>query len=309
MPSQKKNNRDFALWKAYKEEDASVVWDTSLGRGRPGWHIECSAMSRRFLGDSIDIHAGGVDLTFPHHENEIAQSEAFCGCQYCNFWVHNGFVNIDNEKMSKSLGNFRTLREACKEGIDVRAFRYLVLSSQYRAGLNFTPDVMTGAKKTVQRLDKWRGNLQATSRATEKVSGDSVDVLISKCISDFENGMKDDLNTPRACAALFGLVKGCEKMFKSDSMDKDGAQKVLTALEKLDSILGIFYEVPGREQPSASQSATDDAPAELVALLEERLVAKKAKDFGRADEIRELCATAGYTIVDAKDAPSTLKKI
>jgi cysteinyl-tRNA synthetase len=122
----KKNSRDFALWKAFKPEDSSVVWETRLGKGRPGWHIECSAMSRRFLGDSIDIHAGGVDLTFPHHENEIAQSEAFCGCTYCNVWVHNGFVNIDNEKMSKSLGNFRTLREACKDALDVRAFRYVV---------------------------------------------------------------------------------------------------------------------------------------------------------------------------------------
>lgn len=299
----KKNSRDFALWKAYKAEDGAVVWDTKIGKGRPGWHIECSAMSRRYLGDSFDIHAGGVDLTFPHHENEIAQSEAFCGCKYCNFWVHNGFVNIDNEKMSKSLGNFRTLREACKDALDIRAFRYLVISAQYRAGLNFTPDVLKSARKTVSRLDKFRANLRAV---TKPDGGASVRDLVSSGIADFERGMADDLNTPRACAALFGLVKGGERLIKADSIDKAGAGELLEALTTMDSILGVFYDVPGREEEQASKKEDEaaEAPAELIALLQERVEAKKAKDFARADAIRDQCAAAGFKIVDSKEGSS-----
>ncbi|EKX32351.1 hypothetical protein GUITHDRAFT_82387 [Guillardia theta CCMP2712] len=224
---EKKSSKDFALWKAYKPEDGEVTWETKLSKGRPGWHIECSAMSRRYLGDSFDIHAGGVDLTFPHHENEIAQSEAYCGCQYCRYWVHNGFVNINNEKMSKSLGNFLTLREAFKDPNDCRAFRYLVVSSQYRAALNFAPDVLQGARNTLKRLDKRRrekeeaaeGGRWEDNRMEEEAEERAESLQVEKSAArSLDGGMMDDLNTPRACAALFTFIKSTEKLLNTDQV-------------------------------------------------------------------------------------------
>jgi len=297
----KKNNRDFALWKAYKEADGEVFWDTQIGKGRPGWHIECSAMCRRYLGDSIDIHAGGVDLTFPHHENEIAQSEAFCGCEMCNVWMHNGFVNINNEKMSKSLGNHLTVRDVLKSPVECRAFRYFVVSSQYRAQLNFVEDAMKGSQNTVRRLDKWKAKLESVELES---GGDKVDALAEKCVADFEAGMKDDLNTPRACAALFTFVKSTEKLLNADKIDIAGASKVLEVMAQLDSVLGIFYQVPGFEEAEAAPAA--DVPDDLVALLEERLQAKADKNWARADEIRDICQERGFTIKDVKGGPSEL---
>ncbi|CAN0276869.1 unnamed protein product, partial [Ectocarpus sp. 4 AP-2014] len=154
--SEKEDAKDFALWKGYKPEDGEVFWDTSLGKGRPGWHIECSAMARKFLGDTLDVHAGGIDLVFPHHENEVAQSEGFTGKPFCRCWVHNAFVNVDGEKMSKSKGNFLTLKSTLATALDVRAFRYLVVSSQYRTTLGFSMKSLESAKNTLRRLDKLR---------------------------------------------------------------------------------------------------------------------------------------------------------
>jgi cysteinyl-tRNA synthetase len=174
--AEKGDAKDFALWKAYKEEDGPVFWETALGKGRPGWHIECSAMARRFLGETLDVHAGGVDLVFPHHENEIAQSEAATGQAFCRCWVHNGFVNVDNEKMSKSKGNFLTLRATLQTDLELRAFRYLVVTSQYRTPLNFNAEGLQGARKTVLRLDKLKAALadlaQQKGRGTEKGEGE-----------------------------------------------------------------------------------------------------------------------------------------
>ncbi|CAN0560878.1 unnamed protein product, partial [Ectocarpus sp. 12 AP-2014] len=154
--SEKEDAKDFALWKGFKPEDGEVFWDTPLGKGRPGWHIECSAMARKFLGDTLDVHAGGIDLVFPHHENEVAQSEGFTGKPFCRCWVHNAFVNVDGEKMSKSKGNFLTLKSTLATALDVRAFRYLVVSSQYRTTLGFSMKSLESAKNTLRRLDKLR---------------------------------------------------------------------------------------------------------------------------------------------------------
>lgn len=302
---EKANSRDFALWKAYKEADGEVFWDTKLGKGRPGWHIECSAMSRRYLGDSFDIHAGGVDLTFPHHENEIAQSEAFCGCEYCNVWVHNGFVNINNEKMSKSLGNFLTVRDTLTTALDARAFRYLVISSQYRQGLNFTPESLQSSKNTVKRLDKWRAKLLEVAGGAAPATKGEVKELGDKCIAGFVEAMKDDMNTPRACAQLFMLIKGTEKGLNAGSMEASCAAAALATLADMDQVLGMCYDPPGftAAEPAA---AVAEAPADLVALLEERLTAKAKKNWARADEIRDTCAARGFSIKDVKDGPSVL---
>jgi len=303
---EKANNRDFALWKSYKPEDGEVFWETKIGKGRPGWHIECSAMCRRYLGDSIDIHGGGIDLRFPHHENEIAQSEAYCGCEMCKYWVHNGFVNINNEKMSKSLGNFLTVRDLLKTPLEARAFRYFVVSSQYRQALNFSPEALSGASKTVQRLDKCKAKLHALLDADSGVEGEDVSKAAAKCVADFEAGLKDDLNTPRACAALFTFVKTTEKLLNTDKMDKKGAEQALATLATIDSVLGVYYEVPGMEEAKAEEEGPVEIPEDLAALLEERIKAKSDKDWGRADEIRAEVEARGFVIKDVKGGPSEL---
>ncbi|CAN0433539.1 unnamed protein product, partial [Laminaria digitata] len=194
----------FSVGQAYKDEDGDVFWETSLGKGRPGWHIECSAMARRYLGDTVDVHAGGIDLVFPHHENEIAQSEGFTGKPFCGCWVHNAFVNVDGEKMSKSKGNFLALKSTLETALDVRAFRYLVVSSQYRTTLGFSKTSLEGAKNTVRRLDKLRTALEAAAAiAGGEGGGDDSEAspelqqAVSKSLQGFDAGMNDDLNTPR----------------------------------------------------------------------------------------------------------------
>ncbi|CAM9552603.1 unnamed protein product [Discosporangium mesarthrocarpum] len=193
----KETVKDFALWKAYKPEDGDVAWETPLGRGRPGWHIECSAMAHKYLGETLDIHAGGVDLVFPHHENEIAQSEGFTGKPFCNCWVHNAFVNVDSEKMSKSKGNFLTLRGALATALDVRAFRFLVVSSHYRTTLNFSKEALAGARNTLKRLDKFRASLQQAAQGGGEGEEEYAKDAVARCLDQFAAGMDDDLNTPR----------------------------------------------------------------------------------------------------------------
>jgi len=241
----KRNVRDFALWKAFKEktdrEDAS--WEEPTGKikkGRPGWHLECSAMARKYLGDeTIDLHCGGCDLQFPHHENEIAQSEGVTGKTYCTCWVHNGFVNINDEKMSKSLGNFLTLRKACPKAFDVRAFRFFVISSQYQKQLSFTPQAMNAAKSALKRIDKVmqkiddsikkKSDTDADINTDSQDNNDGVDededddnyhnksLLekdVSKALINFDKALLDDLSMPRASASLFALIKLAENEFK-----------------------------------------------------------------------------------------------
>lgn len=305
----KEDARDFALWKAHKEEDGDVAWESSLGRGRPGWHIECSCMAMQYLGQELDIHGGGIDLVFPHHENEIAQSEALTGRPLSRFWVHNGFVNIDNEKMSKSLGNFRTLRDIVRKPNDARAFRYLVVSSQYRSALAFTEQCLQSARNTIKRLDALRARLNnvitESSGRRDNGPSDDIAVAISRAQVDFVKAMDDDLNTPRAAAAMFSLVNSAEKRLKAGSMEPASAACVLSCMEDMDRVFGVFYmpELGAGSDKTAAGDAdcTADAsrpPPHLVALLDERSVARKAKNFARADEIRDIMAAAGFAIVD-----------
>lgn len=289
--------RDFALWKSFKPEDADVFWDTSLGKGRPGWHIECTCMAMKYLGPELDLHGGGIDLVFPHHENEIAQSEALTGRPFSRFWVHNGFVNINNEKMSKSLGNFRTLRDIAKKPDDARAFRYLVVSSQYRSALAFTDQCFKSAKSTVKRLDALRKRLENADGdgGEEQISG-----VITLATEDFSKGMDDDFNTPRAAAAMFSIVNASEKMLKAKQMSAEVAQRVLRCLDEMDKVFGIFYTppMPTKESGSGSESPAQEVSPHLLELLEERATARKAKNFARADEIRDEISAEGFSIVD-----------
>lgn len=306
----KRDPRDFALWKAWKPTDGEVKWNSkSLGCGRPGWHIECSCMAMSILGEELDIHGGGIDLVFPHHENEAAQSEAFSGKKYSRFWLHNGFVNIDNEKMSKSLGNFKTLRDIVQnKRINARAFRYLVVSSQYRSALAFTDSSLKAARSTVIRLDTLRERLDAVKEST--VAGEGIAAVVEKARRDFRAGMNDDLNTPRATAAMFSLVKKAEKMLKQDTMDSENAKLTLQCLDEFDAVFGINY-VPAVEEIEEKEEDVESVPipAEVSALLDERNAARKMKDYQLADSLRDRIISLGYAIVDTPSGASLERRV
>ena len=287
----KRNYQDFALWKAYKEnldrEDATWELPGKIQKGRPGWHVECSAMARKYLGDTIDIHGGGCDLQFPHHENEIAQSEGATGTTFCNCWVHNGFVNINDEKMSKSLGNFLTLRTACPKPDDVRAFRFLIMSSQYQKQLSYTSDGMVASKRALKRIDKVmqqiNDSIRKSDTTTDTESDDQqkkslLDNDISKNLENFDKALLDDLSMPRASASLFSLIKIAENEFKrvkkaaaaADKYNDDdddakldliGLQNIQNAILQMDKIFGIFYDVPltkEEEEAVVAAAASED---------------------------------------------------
>lgn len=324
----KESSRDFALWKSFNPMDKEVVWDSPFGRGRPGWHIECSAMCNKHLGDTIDIHAGGVDLVFPHHENEIAQSEAFSGKQFCNYWIHNGFVNINDEKMSKSLKNFKTLRDIAQSPFDARAFRFMVVTSQYRNPLNFNPETLKSASNSLKRIDKLLANLalassSAASSASDVSAGDTttssadVEQLIKSTIASFEEAMCDDMNTPRAAAALFTLVGMGEKLLKSDRKDPGNIASILRAILQIDVVFGVVYNVPqayfapqvsgGSSQSSSEALPADMIPQNILELVEKRTAFKSQKLFTEADAIRAELSNLGYIIKDRKSEVDVFK--
>lgn len=299
----KNDLRDFALWKAFKPEDGDVHWSNSLGKGRPGWHIECSCMAMKYLGPQLDIHAGGIDLVFPHHVNEIAQSEAVTGRPFASFWLHNGFVNIDDEKMSKSLGNFRTLRDIVNKPGDARAFRYLVVSSQYRSALAFTEQCLKSARSAVKRLDNLRNKLNNVDTDLKSSTDNGIHEVIQKASVDFCNAMDDDLNTPRAAAAMFSIVNAAEKLLKKSLLTNEEAKSVLNCLDDFDRVFGIFYTpelTTGKAEPSNALQE-EPIPSHLLELLEARAEARKSKNFTRADEIRDEITAAGFSIVDTKE--------
>ncbi|KAA8493611.1 Cysteine--tRNA ligase [Porphyridium purpureum] len=314
----KENAADFALWKAYKSEDGQVFWeDAELGKGRPGWHIECSCMAVKYLGETLDIHAGGIDLVFPHHENEIAQSEAACGASpFANFWLHNGFVNIGGEKMSKSLKNFRTLRQIVSSELDARAFRYLVVASQYRSTLNLTDQVIKAAKGTIRRLDALRARLEAIRDAsqsnTSSEGSDSVHEVLAKVRRDFVRHMDDDLNSPRAMASIFELVNATEKSIKASQMTQPLAAATLEFLDDANRVLGIFYSTAiygecGEIRAADPVEADIEITPALAALLKQRADARTQKDWSRADEIRDQLAAAGFSVKDTAAGPELVR--
>ncbi len=329
--------RDFALWKAYKpkfdREDA--IWDTAIGKGRPGWHLECSAMARKYLGDTIDIHCGGIDLKFPHHENEIAQSEAASGEKFCNCWLHNGFVNIGekDEKMSKSKGNFLTLRTACPTSDDVRAYRYLVVSSQYRNPLSFTDAAMGAAKGALKRMDNVMKQLDDALEGFEDNGSNTSDMAakVEKELTNFETALSDDLSMPRAAASLFGVVKVAETEFKRlkkeekdakknggeiTPLDLNGLNLVRNAIQQMDNVFGVFYTVPKELNDDGTEKESEDdkgeeasIPEDVMKLVNERTAAKDSKDWDSADSLRKQIAELGYAVKDVKGGDPIVTRI
>lgn len=289
----KRNHMDFVLWKPKKEGEP--YWESPWSQGRPGWHIECSAMAKKYLGDTIDIHAGGEDLVFPHHENEIAQSEGANGVKFSDYWMHNSFLNIDNKKMSKSLGNFKTLREV-GEAYGYDTVRFFMLNAHYRSPLNFSAELMESAKNSLERIKNGKTTLEfALEHSTkEELSAEEKELL--KQLPEFEaryhEAMEDDFNTADAISIVFELVKFANTYAK-EGASKPFVKATLDLFNKLVNILGLIYEVQGE-----TEGLTDD---EIKAYIEKRKEAKKAKDFAEADHIREYLKDQGVLIEDTRE--------
>ncbi len=283
----KEDARDFALWKLVGENE-EPGWDAPFGRGRPGWHIECSAMSMKYLGETFDIHAGGQDLQFPHHENEIAQSEGATGKLFAKYWIHSEFLKIDDVTMSKSKGNFFTFRDLRAQGYSALAIRYLLLSVPTRKQLNFTFEGLQGAESTVERLRNFRSLVRdaATIETSDKEAAQSA----MKALKNFTASMDDDFNTAAALAAIHDMVREVNTILSSQGITFEEKEVVLDTIAKFDSVLGIF----GPEDST-------DLDAEIEALVEERQEARRNRDFARSDEIRDLLAEKGIILEDTKD--------
>ena len=281
----KKNSFDFVLWKSAKPEEPS--WDSPWGSGRPGWHIECSAMSNKFLGKNFDIHGGGQDLQFPHHENEIAQSEATNDCQMVNYWIHNGFVRVDDEKMSKSLGNFFTIREILKH-FNAEVIRFFILKAQYRSPLNYSDSHLKDAKQALTRL------YIAARGLKNKVSNSDIDWQ-NKFAIQFKAALDDDFNTPEAISVLFGLT---------NKINKNSQQSDLLLLVQLSNILGILEQEPEVFlRGDASEQLLD-----IDQLIKDRMEAKKIKDYKTADEIRIYLESHDILLEDSSEGTIWRKK-
>ncbi|MDP4133150.1 MAG: cysteine--tRNA ligase [Bacillota bacterium] len=283
VDERKKSPLDFALWKAEKPGEPS--WESPWGKGRPGWHIECSAMSTKYLGKTIDIHGGAIDLIFPHHENEIAQSECANGCKFVNYWMHNAYINVDNKKMSKSLGNFFTVRDV-SEKYDYNAIRFFILSAHYRSPLNFSDDLMKSAASGLQRIQTCVNNIEF---ALKTASGESVDSEFSGKLDGFKEtfkaGMEDDLNTADAMAAIFDIVRITNSSLSL--LSKGSMQYALDMIDELCGVLGIVV--------SAESVSLED---EVENMIVQRTEARKSKDFAKADEIRDKLKDMGVVLED-----------
>ena len=283
----KEDARDFALWKAQEEPD-EPAWDTELGTGRPGWHIECSAMSMKYLGETFDIHAGGIDLVFPHHENEIAQSEGATGRQFARYWLHAEHLKVEGESMSKTRGNYFTFRDLQEKGFNPKAIRYLLLSVPYNKQLNFTFEGLRGAEKTVESLGTFRTRLR--DARTETGSNPEVKAAAARALEQFESGMDEDLNTSVALAAIHELKTEVNKALDGCTLREDDRREVLALVERFNSVLNIF--------PEDEAVLLDE---DIQRLIDERQQARHRRDFARADEIRDQLAALGITLEDTRD--------
>ena len=291
---EKENLADFALWKAWDEKDGDIYWDSPWGRGRPGWHIECSAMSMRYLGESFDIHTGGVDNIFPHHEDEIAQSEAATGKPFAHTWLHCAHLVVDGKKMSKSLGNFHTLRDVLARGYSGREIRYELMATHYRQALNFTFDALDAARAALNRLDEFSRRLQ--SAASGDVPETELPAWATASREKFIAALDDDLNISEALAAIFDLVYAGHKALNDQTVSVGEAWAVLALLEEWDQVLGLIRPPEETTDPEA------------VKMLELRQQARKDRNWSEADRLRDELASRGWVVQDTPQGPKLKRK-
>jgi cysteinyl-tRNA synthetase len=287
---EKESLGDFALWKAWDEADGETGWDSPWGRGRPGWHIECSAMSMKYLGESFDLHCGGEDLVFPHHEDEIAQSEAATGKQFSRFWLHCAYLLVNGQKMSKRFGNFFTLRDLLAKGYTGRELRYTLIAEHYRRQLNFTFEGVDGARSSLARMDEFLVKLREVAGNATATAG------VPTLQAEFEAALDDDLNISAALGALFNFIRDANKRLAENAVPPAEAAAILATWQRFDTVLGFGM-------PQAQE-----APADVAALAEQRQAARKAKDFKRADQIRDELKAKGWVIEDTPKGPK-LKRL
>lgn len=291
---EKQELADFALWKAWDEKDGPVYWDTELGRGRPGWHIECSAMSMKYLGNHFDIHCGGVDNIFPHHENEIAQSEAATGEKFVNYWLHSEHLIVEGKKMSKSLGNFYTLRDLLNKGYNPRAIRYLLLSTHYREQLNFTFDALKAATETIENIDIFIQRLLIKKEGADPGEIGITDI-IEKARKGFEEGLDNDLQISQALPHIFKFMNVINS--KMREMKKNDYDKALEFMKRINEVLGVIkFELP-------------QIPDEVKELMEKRRLARQNKDWETSDKLREEIRKRGFEVHDEKDNSYVIKRL
>ena len=284
---EKEDARDFALWKEPGSE-TEPAWDTSIGRGRPGWHIECSAMSMKYLGETFDIHAGGIDLVFPHHENEIAQSEGATGKEFVRYWIHFEHLKVDGETMSKSKGNYYTFRDITAKGFSAAAIRYFLLSVPHNKQLNFTFDALAGAERTVASLRDFRARLSEAK--AEPGKNEKLAETAARALQEFEAGMDDDFNTSIALAAIHNLSRDVNTALARKQVKAENQQELLALIDRFDTVLNIF----GEQQREMLEG-------EIQSMIDERQEARRRREFGRADEIRDELASRGIILEDTKD--------
>lgn len=292
----KEDPLDFAVWKAAKPGEP--YWESPWGKGRPGWHIECSAMSRHYIGSTLDIHCGGQDLIFPHHENEIAQSECATGCILANYWMHNGYINVDNVKMSKSLGNFFTTREVAeKYGYEV--IRYMMVQAHYRSPINYCLELLNSCKASLERLYNCRETLdRAIANAESGAVSSEATEIFEKRKGEFIKAMDDDLNTADAITAIFELARELNKMSADNTVSKEQLEAGAKLFDELTDVLGILY----------NRDKKDEIPQNILELAEQRKQARKDKNFALADELRNRIAELGYVIEETRQGTKITKK-
>lgn len=290
----KEDPLDFALWKGASENEQH--WDSPWGKGRPGWHIECSAMAKDALGDTIDIHCGGCDLIFPHHENEIAQSEAATGVQFANYWMHNGHININNKKMSKSAGNFFLTRDAA-EKYGYETIRYLMIQAHYRMPMNYTPELLESCKASLERLYNLKSSLKmAVKNSKDGETRKEIEDVLEEKKQKFIDALSDDLNTADALAAIFELTREVNTYLK-DGFTKQEAEASLKVFEELAEVLGLLYN-----------EKSEEIPDEVTELVNKRNEARKAKDFALADKLRDEIASLGYIVEETRQGTKVYRK-